>query len=534
MINLVNNPSNGTKKVSVGQLPSDKGWYSCVARVNAIRIQVWTKPWYEGEKLFEKSIVLTSKEGDVIGTPLQAPNRLSMELNALLRPYIPHSDYVYLGGDLSRMPDKPFKQICNKILWEYLASTGMTIKTKQDTKMETKTNFKRGKRIPIEGKIPFAKNLMFLRKKAGITQKNLAATLGVGTSALGHWETTLITPSEHAAKQLAEYFKVSYEDIISKDMDDGSVDNVHKVFPSKYKRKSGPRKSRKKGRALARASSGDVEQASRMLKKTQIANFRANIKNLRLSQGKSQMDIANLAHTASSQISGLENKMPVTMDKIAMMAKLFNTTISNLTDKKLSPMPRKPGKPRGRHAPAGKAAPDATKLVRDGARKYIRKAQGVYAKSTMEDSIPKMSLVEARKLFYTKGKDDAYTVMKTVLTNIGFPKEQADRLVLHKIFAKEDAEAAILGMATAADIKLHVGDSEVMHNTYNKIIKELESRLLAVTEELENMKANEVSSHTEIVEKAVEMDVVFNVRGSDRKATLTISSDGKLAMASSM
>ena len=60
-------------------------------------------------------------------------------------------------------------------------------------------------------KVP--KTLAQLRKRAGMTQEQLAVRLGVARQTVGMWETGERTPRLCVAKQLALMFKVRVDDI---------------------------------------------------------------------------------------------------------------------------------------------------------------------------------------------------------------------------------------------------------------------------------------------------------------------------------
>lgn len=55
--------------------------------------------------------------------------------------------------------------------------------------------------------------LAALRKKKGFTQEELAAALGVSTSAVGNWEAGLRRPRYDTLRRLAEVLGVSLDDL---------------------------------------------------------------------------------------------------------------------------------------------------------------------------------------------------------------------------------------------------------------------------------------------------------------------------------
>jgi transcriptional regulator with XRE-family HTH domain len=68
----------------------------------------------------------------------------------------------------------------------------------------------------------FAKNLEFLRKKAGIKQDEAAAALGYkNRSRLANYEGGHSLPSMEDLVKLAEYYKVSLDDLVQGDLSNG-------------------------------------------------------------------------------------------------------------------------------------------------------------------------------------------------------------------------------------------------------------------------------------------------------------------------
>ena len=57
-------------------------------------------------------------------------------------------------------------------------------------------------------------DLATLRKKQGLTQEELAARLGVTTSAVGNWEAGLRRPRYESLRRLAEVLGVSIDDLL--------------------------------------------------------------------------------------------------------------------------------------------------------------------------------------------------------------------------------------------------------------------------------------------------------------------------------
>ena len=74
----------------------------------------------------------------------------------------------------------------------------------------------------------FADNLRLLRKNNGYTQKELCTELGVALSTVAMWETVNRQPDLDTAKKIAEFFKVSVDELLR---DAGELDD--KYLPEK-------------------------------------------------------------------------------------------------------------------------------------------------------------------------------------------------------------------------------------------------------------------------------------------------------------
>ncbi len=61
----------------------------------------------------------------------------------------------------------------------------------------------------------FGKNLRYLRKKAGLKQRDLSAAFGVALSTVAMWETGKRQPDLDTVKKISEYFGVSADELIS-------------------------------------------------------------------------------------------------------------------------------------------------------------------------------------------------------------------------------------------------------------------------------------------------------------------------------
>lgn len=67
-------------------------------------------------------------------------------------------------------------------------------------------------------KLYLAQNLKYLREKKGLNQHELAAVFGLTDTAIGHWERCKRTPDIEMIIRLAEYFNVSLDDFILRDL----------------------------------------------------------------------------------------------------------------------------------------------------------------------------------------------------------------------------------------------------------------------------------------------------------------------------
>ena len=64
-------------------------------------------------------------------------------------------------------------------------------------------------------KIKFAENLRELRKNAGMTQKQLAAVMGVDQRTVSAWEKGVCEPSFQILASLCELFNETFNDILT-------------------------------------------------------------------------------------------------------------------------------------------------------------------------------------------------------------------------------------------------------------------------------------------------------------------------------
>lgn len=63
-----------------------------------------------------------------------------------------------------------------------------------------------------------SQNLKYLREQKGLNQRDLAKLLGVSNGAIGMWETGEREPNIEMIVRLAEYFGVTLDDLIRKDL----------------------------------------------------------------------------------------------------------------------------------------------------------------------------------------------------------------------------------------------------------------------------------------------------------------------------
>lgn len=63
-----------------------------------------------------------------------------------------------------------------------------------------------------------AQNLKYLREQKGINQRALSDVLGVSTGAVGNWEASTREPDLKTIIRLAEYFGVTLDDLVLREM----------------------------------------------------------------------------------------------------------------------------------------------------------------------------------------------------------------------------------------------------------------------------------------------------------------------------
>ncbi|MDF2685791.1 MAG: transcriptional regulator, family [Clostridia bacterium] len=76
--------------------------------------------------------------------------------------------------------------------------------------------------------INFSENLKKLRKEAGLTQKQLSVMLKVALSTVAMWETGSRQPDYATLKRIADFFEVSFNDLL-----DGSIERDKNIKSEK-------------------------------------------------------------------------------------------------------------------------------------------------------------------------------------------------------------------------------------------------------------------------------------------------------------
>ena len=73
-------------------------------------------------------------------------------------------------------------------------------------------------------KIKFAGNLKFLRKKFRISQEGLAHQLDISRNKIASYESRNIEPKLGLLSSIAQYFKISVDDLIKTELNDSNID----------------------------------------------------------------------------------------------------------------------------------------------------------------------------------------------------------------------------------------------------------------------------------------------------------------------
>lgn len=79
-----------------------------------------------------------------------------------------------------------------------------------------------------------ASNILYLRKRKGVTQAEICAQLGFVRNTFSNWENNLSTPDVDTLAQLSDYFDVNLSDFIRLDLSEGNLtekDNSRKKQP---------------------------------------------------------------------------------------------------------------------------------------------------------------------------------------------------------------------------------------------------------------------------------------------------------------
>lgn len=74
-----------------------------------------------------------------------------------------------------------------------------------------------------------AKNLKFLRNKRNLTQQELAEKLGIKRSSIGAYEESRAQPKYDTLTNIADFFHVSIDQLVTLDLADGPVPDVRRV-----------------------------------------------------------------------------------------------------------------------------------------------------------------------------------------------------------------------------------------------------------------------------------------------------------------
>ena len=76
-----------------------------------------------------------------------------------------------------------------------------------------------GEKESVEGDDMYlAQNLKYLREKRGVNQKDLSLSLGLSQAAVGNWESGSRTPDIETIIQLAQFFDVTLDDFILREL----------------------------------------------------------------------------------------------------------------------------------------------------------------------------------------------------------------------------------------------------------------------------------------------------------------------------
>ena len=85
-----------------------------------------------------------------------------------------------------------------------------------------------------EANLQFGRNLTALRKKAGLTRKQLADILNVTEMSVGTYERGIRTPSLERILQLADLFKVSTDELLQKKKSRENSENISNLVTCRF------------------------------------------------------------------------------------------------------------------------------------------------------------------------------------------------------------------------------------------------------------------------------------------------------------
>ena len=135
-----------------------------------------------------------------------------------------------------------------------------------------------------------AQNLKYLRERKGFSQKNFSVEMGLSRATIGNWETGERKPDIEMIVRLAEYFGVTLDDLVLRDL------------------------------------------------RPPIPKYAENIRYLRLGHGMTQEQIGELlALKNKSSLSLIEaGKSGISVENLEKLADFFGVTLDDLVKKDLS------------------------------------------------------------------------------------------------------------------------------------------------------------------------------------------------------
>ena len=168
-----------------------------------------------------------------------------------------------------------------------MLASASVIQSESESKSESESN------ICTEqtggGELYLAQNLKYLREQKGLNQADLAKILGVKQPTVGNWEVGKREPDIDMLIRLAEYFDVTLDDIVLKDL------------------------------------------------RPPASRYAENILYLRKRHGLSQMDIGQLLKVTQKCVSKYEKgESAVDVEKLMKLADFFGVTLDQLVKQDLS------------------------------------------------------------------------------------------------------------------------------------------------------------------------------------------------------